>query len=407
VLVQPAPDRARRPRVSGRRYDPVEAKAVVTTLFVAAGAVGAAVQLLPLWPGADRVPIALVSAGPLIGALVLRRLRSLPYPVAAALTGSGCVGIGYGQYCAGPGAPAATFGAVFALALAAAFLLYSTPVLVLEVALAAAAQATALVRLGEGRTAPVTVVVTLGSAIGAGIVARKLANLRAIAEAELAWHASHDALTGLANRVALTRAWHDLPEPVRGTVSVLMLDLRGFKQVNDELGHQRGDEVLVQVATRLAGLAPPALPARLGGDEFAVLLPGVVADEALAAGHRVCDLLHDRYRLADGLEVPLGATVGVATRVGARADGGPAGEEQRNRALSALLAAADGAMYHARETGRAVATAVERAGASTGGSVGAGTRAVPAPRPPRAAGLRSVERATRGRRPEEQVPPDG
>ena len=403
MLVQPAPDRARRPRVSGRRYDPVEAKTVVTTLFAAAGAVGVAVQLLPLWPGADRVTIGLVSAGPLLGALVLPRLRSLPYPVAAILTGAGCVGIAYGQYRAGPGAPAATFGAVFSLALAAAFLLYSTPVLVFEVVLASAAQAMALVRLGEGRTAPVTVAVTVGSAIGAGIVARKLANLRAIAEAELAWHASHDALTGLANRVELTRAWHALSAPAGGTVSVLMLDLRGFKQVNDELGHHRGDEVLVQVAERLGGLTPPALSARLGGDEFAVLLPGVGADDALAAGHAVCDLLHDRYRLAEGVEVPLGATVGVATRVWSPADGGAPAEEERTRALSALLAAADSAMYHARQTGRAVAGAQER-------SVAAGSappRGVPPPRGPGQAGRRSTERATRGRRPEEQVPPDG
>jgi diguanylate cyclase (GGDEF)-like protein len=394
VLVQPAPDRARRPRVSGRRYDPVEAKTVVTTLFVAAGVIGLAVQLFPLWRGADRGVLALVTAGPLIGALVVPRLPRLPYPAAATITGAGCVLIAGAQYASGPGA-AATFGAIYSLALAAAFLLYSTPVLVAEVVLASAAQATALVLLGEGVTAAVTVAVTMGSAIGAGIVARKLANLRARAEGELAWHASHDALTGLANRVALTRAWHELPAPAHGDVSVLMLDLRGFKQVNDELGHHRGDEVLVQVAERLGGLAPPALPARLGGDEFAVLLPGVGADEALAAGHDVCDLLHDRYHLADGLVVPLGATVGVATQVREPADGGPPEEEERTIALSALLAAADGAMYLARRKGRAVAAAVPA------------SRAVPSPRGPRPAGLRSAGRATRGRRPEEQVPPDG
>ena len=178
---------------------------------------------------------------------------------------------------------------------------------------------------------------------------------------------------------------------------MLMLDLRGFKQVNDELGHHRGDEVLVQVAERLAGLAAPALPARLGGDEFAVLLPGVGADDALAAGHGVHDLLHDRYSLADGLEVPLGATVGVATQVVEPADGATPGEEERTRALSALLAAADGAMYHARQTGRPVATAVEGTPASR----------VPAPRAPGPAARRSADRATHGRRPEEQVPADG
>jgi diguanylate cyclase (GGDEF)-like protein len=142
-------------------------------------------------------------------------------------------------------------------------------------------------------------------------------------------------------------------------VRVLVLDLRGFKQVNDALGHLSGDTVLVQVAQRLAALAPPAFPCRLGGDEFAVLLPGAGRDEALEQAHRVSGILHDRYEV-DGIVVPMGATIGVATHVWSRrvpdADS-DASSGDRARALSSLLASADEAMYHARVLRSRVATA--------------------------------------------------
>jgi diguanylate cyclase (GGDEF)-like protein len=356
AMLLPAADATQpRRRAGGRRYDPVEAKAVVRTLFMASTAIGAALQVLPMWQDTSRIAIGVITLGTATAALVVPRLRELPYPAATTITACGCAAIAIGQYFAGPGAPASALGAVYSLALAAAFLLYSTRVLVLQVLLASAWQVIALAALGEGRTAATTVAVTMGSAAGTGIVARKLADLRAEAEAELAWRASHDGLTGLANRTALIREWHALPAPPGGAVSVLVLDLRGFKQVNDALGHLSGDTVLVQVAERLAALDPPAFPCRLGGDEFAVLLPGAGRQEAFEHAQRVSGRLHDRYEV-DGVTVPLGATVGVATHVWpvvppvrTGPDAGSAdGHAERARALSALLAAADEAMYHAR-----------------------------------------------------------
>jgi diguanylate cyclase (GGDEF)-like protein len=107
-----------------------------------------------------------------------------------------------------------------------------------------------------------------------------------------AYEAAHDALTGLPNRAMLTSALRDrdlqLTTDQLSDVSLLMLDLDGFKLVNDTLGHAAGDELLVQVAARLqaavADLDAAALPARLGGDEFAVLvrIGGQAAAEALA-----------------------------------------------------------------------------------------------------------------------------
>jgi diguanylate cyclase (GGDEF)-like protein len=143
-------------------------------------------------------------------------------------------------------------------------------------------------------------------------------------------------------------------------VSVLVLDLRGFKQVNDVLGHLSGDSVLVQVAQRLGRLAAPAFACRLGGDEFAVLLPGSDADAALEQAGAISALLHDGYEV-EGTIVPLGATIGVATHVWPPAppDGDSAPQAASAAALSDLLAAADHAMYHARVLGCAVASAAQ------------------------------------------------
>jgi diguanylate cyclase (GGDEF)-like protein len=365
MLLPAAAAPAPRARGNGRRYDPVEAKAVVTTLFVAATGIGAAIQVLPLWPGTSRTAIATITLGTAVAALVVPRLPRLPHAVAASLTAAGCAAIAVGQYAAGPGAAASAIASVYALALAAAFLLYSTRVLVGQVLLASVWQALALTALGEGRTAAVTVAVTMGSAVGTGVVGRKLADLRARAEAELEWRASHDGLTGLANRAALIHAWHALPSASGAAVSVLVLDLRGFKQVNDVHGHLSGDAVLVQVAGRLAGLGPPLVPCRLGGDEFAVLLPGADADAALGHAHRVSALLHDRYEVDGGATVPLGATIGVATHVWpAQAPDADraAATAGRVQALSALLAAADQAMYRARVLGRHIGTPADTAG---------------------------------------------
>jgi PAS domain S-box-containing protein len=98
-------------------------------------------------------------------------------------------------------------------------------------------------------------------------------NARDITEArvlhdKLRHQATHDALTGLANRALVEQRLRT----TTGTVSVLLIDLDGFKPVNDRHGHHAGDRVLVEVARRLTGTG---LAARLGGDEFAILLPGM------------------------------------------------------------------------------------------------------------------------------------
>ncbi|HYY12554.1 MAG TPA: diguanylate cyclase, partial [Kineosporiaceae bacterium] len=115
----------------------------------------------------------------------------------------------------------------------------------------------------------------------------------------------------------------------------------------------------------------PVFPCRLGGDEFAVLLPGAAQGQALEHARAVSTLLHDRYEVSGGT-VPLGATIGVATHVWPAAgttatpdaDGAaPAGDPAQ--ALSALLAAADQAMYHARLRSCRIGTATGPAAVDT------------------------------------------
>lgn len=136
---------------------------------------------------------------------------------------------------------------------------------------------------------------------------------RQLAEERLAWAATHDALTGLANRpLLLDRIAHALARrraTPKTELAVLFIDLDGFKAVNDAFGHQAGDLVLSEVASRLRATVRPAdTVARFGGDEF-VVLAEELADGADAR------LLADRLAAAvteASPDHPLLASVGIA-----------------------------------------------------------------------------------------------
>ncbi|MGO9752928.1 MAG: putative bifunctional diguanylate cyclase/phosphodiesterase [Solirubrobacteraceae bacterium] len=146
-----------------------------------------------------------------------------------------------------------------------------------------------------------------------------------------------DSLTGLANRrLLLDRLQHELVRADRGgePVSVLYMDLDGFKLVNDSLGHFVGDQLLVAVADRLRGCARDGdVCARLGGDEFAVLLAG--QSDPVTIAERIIDVLGRRFRIAEN-DVFISVSVGIVS-----------GREE----AEALLRQADVAMYHAKRAG--------------------------------------------------------
>jgi diguanylate cyclase (GGDEF)-like protein/PAS domain S-box-containing protein len=164
------------------------------------------------------------------------------------------------------------------------------------------------------------------------------------AESRLAFQAHHDVLTGLPNRVQFVRRLADSlkgAHPAAGHVAVCYIDLDNFKVINDSLGHEAGDRLLLMAADRLAkALRPGDVVARMGGDEFTVLLRDV-ADEgdALEVAERLVDVLRPAFVL-DGEQRFLTASVGLTVT------GDPAAQPDD------MLRDADIAMYRAKERGK-------------------------------------------------------
>ncbi|GAA2911224.1 hypothetical protein Acy02nite_70840 [Actinoplanes cyaneus] len=153
---------------------------------------------------------------------------------------------------------------------------------------------------------------------------------------DLRFRAEHDALTGLANRPRFEEcAGQALLPGAPGTVSLLLIDLDGFKPVNDTYGHHSGDQVLIEVARRLTAAAGPGdLVARVGGDEFAVLTtddPRLLADRVLAAFRAAFEL--------GGEIAVIGASIGVTSARPGR------------RGVGQMVRDADIAMYEAKRSG--------------------------------------------------------
>lgn len=160
-------------------------------------------------------------------------------------------------------------------------------------------------------------------------------------EQQLAHQAFHDGLTQLANRALFQQNLERSLER-RGTsqVAVLFLDLDGFKLVNDGLGHEVGDQLLVLVADRLRNAVRSSdLVARFGGDEFVVLLEDATPCSAEQAAQRLMSALQVPFKLS-GREVYARASLGVAL----------GGEDAQS--ADALLRNADVAMYMAKARGK-------------------------------------------------------
>jgi len=161
---------------------------------------------------------------------------------------------------------------------------------------------------------------------------------------QLAHEASHDPLTELPNR----RRFHEELERLCGhgrtedSIGVLFLDLDGFKFVNDQFGHDAGNELLVEVAARLRRCVRPGdIVARMGGDEFTVLLTRIdTPGPAIEVADRICAFIREQFILDAGV-AQISTSIGIALAPADTADPGD------------LVRRADGAMYRAKSQGKA------------------------------------------------------
>jgi diguanylate cyclase (GGDEF)-like protein/PAS domain S-box-containing protein len=166
---------------------------------------------------------------------------------------------------------------------------------------------------------------------------------RKLRQEALVHRSLHDNLTGLPNRglfidrLEQAQARQRLE---RSSLAVVFLDMDGFKQINDSLGHAAGDELLIAVARRLNGaIRPTDTVARYAGDEFLALLEGVGTDaEAVNGAERLAAAIRAPYVL-DGRTVQLSASTGVYR------------SENPDEAAGAIIRNADSAMYSAKRRG--------------------------------------------------------
>lgn len=185
----------------------------------------------------------------------------------------------------------------------------------------------------------------LGLAYGAWATRRlrKELSVRSSAHSEALALAQHDPLTGLPNRRRLLEAFPDLSREVKsdGFRAIMMLDLDGFKPINDVYGHAFGDNLLRSFAERLSEtLGSEGIVARLGGDEFAIVSP-VFKDKSEASGfaRRLLTRIGDRFDFGER-QISIGSGIGIALY------------PHDGHAITELLRKADIALYRAKSSGR-------------------------------------------------------
>ena len=182
----------------------------------------------------------------------------------------------------------------------------------------------------------------LSDLIGAGIY-----HAMQVKADDLYYRATHDALTGLANRALFyDRLRQQLAQSQRArtNLAIVNIDMDGLKAINDTCGHRAGDAAIRQVAARIAAvLRQGDLAARLGGDEFGLILPGVSDRDGVGSK---CDALAGMINAPfafENMPLPLGASIGYAV---SPEDGGD---------MEQLMELADQAMYRVKQSRRSAA----------------------------------------------------
>lgn len=178
------------------------------------------------------------------------------------------------------------------------------------------------------------------------LAVRRLNHQQKLAQDKIRFAAMHDSLTGLPNRPAViehldARLADPATERALGGFGLMLLDLDGFKAVNDSLGHDAGDELLVLVTARMAGaLRETDYLARLGGDEFLIVIPQVSDhDTAKSVADKLVAVISRPYTLTHG-------TASVTASIGISLFPDHASDRE------ALMKCADVAMYAAKSAGR-------------------------------------------------------
>lgn len=171
-----------------------------------------------------------------------------------------------------------------------------------------------------------------------------LAHSLARANEELLQAALHDPLTRLPNRILLQDRIEQAIEKARRKqeqFAVMFLDLDGFKGINDAYGHQAGDALLLEVATRVRGLLRSQdTLSRLGGDEFVLVVAATDPEDAAMVAQRIIDAIGHTALRVHGADLQVTASVGIALYPSD-------GTRERD-----LMAHADAAMYHTKDNGR-------------------------------------------------------
>jgi diguanylate cyclase (GGDEF)-like protein len=315
--------RGRRPRLPLRARRQLAGPAL-GALYLAGGVLGLSSVALPHGAGVDAaVSAPLAAAGLPVGLVLVRLGRHLRTPALALLlaAGTGMVSLGVAMGHGGGTAVAAAFFYVWVAMYAGAF--FPPALAAVEVGLAAGAYAAVAALTGRDG-APAQWVLVTGTAFTAWLVVSRLVG-------ELERVALTDELTGLPNRAgleALLAREVARAERHRRPLSVAVIDLDAFKDVNDALGHGAGDVVLAELARAWrADLRQVDVLARYGGDEFVAVLPDAAPAQAAAVLGRLSVVRRQQF------------SVGIA---GHRLGEGPA----------ELLDRADRALYEAKRAGR-------------------------------------------------------
>ncbi len=316
---------------------------IIAVLMLAGGALAAITVILPpAGTGSDTVVLFVGGAAAAVGAIILALQRPLPEWLLGIVAIGGTVLITVATYEGGAnGTGTGDNEMLYIWICLFSFYFFTFRHALLQLGAVAVAYAILLGAQNVGlEDAATRMVVSMATLLVTGLLVARLRRWLDGSLSDLTDRARLDSLSGLLNRRALEeRAEVEFARQRRdeSTVGMLIVDIDGFKALNDSAGHHAGDEVLCKVARVLeAGTRDVDVVARVGGDEFAILLPGA-GDQATAniAG-RLCDAVHDQ--LADegvGLAVSIGVAVAPSS----------------GDTLEDLWQAADGAMYTAKRGG--------------------------------------------------------